>query len=392
VDYSDVPFDGEAAGMLTVAEARTVLAATEPIEAVTFWTGDPGIEVTYGKGWYEAGPLEAAPAWLTVPDGTVYQLTRQAADQLGSTAKVNKKFQEFLPPALLSAVVTWALREGLEERELKLFIAGTGRSADDTEDVPLAVAQTRATIVPFSNLRLLDIVLLAVRSELGNEAADSALVDYKLYHDLEHTSFRVVVPAAQTVLAATGDTDDAWCFGIEVTNSLIGFKQTVISGYLFNFASTAGITDVEHSAGGFNRRGSGPEDVYAWAAESATDILSRLEEAFNGLEVIAAAPLPRDYQRVLAQLFRDSPVSKELKLHIISALEETPGDLRMYDLATAAAVTANLPGSTWRDVRSLHDLAGHIVHQGGGMCDGSLPRGCRRLLPDDLAASETEAA
>jgi hypothetical protein len=34
------------------------------------------------------------------------------------------------------------------------------------------------------------------------------------------------------------------------------------------------------------------------------------------------------------------------------------------------------------------DLAGFIAHQGGGMCDGSLANGCRRLLPEDWEAPE----
>jgi hypothetical protein len=389
MEFTDVPFDAPARHMLPVAEARSRMAATEPLDFFTFMTGPdedgvvPDIAVEYGDDWALTAPTQAAPVWLTVPGTGVVQLTRQAAQQLGSTCRVNQRFQEFLPPTMLSVIVAWALQTGLGNRELKMLTAGTGEYQD--EEVPLAVAQTRATVQPFSNVRLLDTVLLTVRSVLGNEAADSAVVDYKMFHDLEHTSFRLVIPAAQTVLD-TGTDEDAWCYGIEVSNSLIGLKQTVIGGYLFRLSSTGGVSDLEHWAGGFNRRGSGPDDVFYWAKEAAGEVLSGLETAFKGMQVLAARPLDGDYRLVLGQLFRESPVSKDLQLRISTELEETSGQLSMYDLACVVSETANLEGASWREVRTLHDLAGHIVHQGGGMCDGTLPRGCRRLLPEDWEA------
>lgn len=387
MDYTAVPFDGGAVGMLTVSEARGRLAETEPIDGTTFWTRTEGIEVVYGKGWTEVEMTEAAPVWVTLPDGQVFQMTRQAARQLGSTAKVNQRYQEFIPPERLSDLVTWALREGLAESELKLLTAGEGESVTGAP-VPLAVGQCRATIVPFSNVRLLDIVLLSIRAKFGHAAADGALVDYKFFHDREHTSFRVVVPAVQQVVTGTGTDDDAWCYGIEVSNSQVGLKQTILSGYMLRLATTAGVTDVEHAAGGFNRRGSNPDDVYGWAAESAQEILDGPDDAFRGLQVLTETEVDGDYSRVLDQLWRERPVAKDLKLRIISAVEGQPREPTMHDLAHAAAEAANLDGATWREVRSLHDLAGHIVHQGGGMCRGQLPNGCRRLLDKDWEAPE----
>lgn len=380
-----VPFDAGAAGMLPVAAARARLAATEPLAAATFWTRDAGLCATYDKGWDEVETDAPAPAWLTVPGHGLFQLTRQAARELASTSKVPQKYQEFLSPALLTANVNYALRERLRECELKLLLAGPGESPDG-EACPLAAGQCLATVVPFSNPRLLDITLLAIRAKFGVAAAESACVDYKLFSDPEHASFRVVVPA--TAQDAGGE---AWCYGLEVSNSLTGKTQTVIGGYLFALDSTDGITDVEHSAGGFCRRGSLPDDVFAWAAAAAAQCLNGADSAFSGLRALRRRDVTEEYERVLGQLFRDSPVSKELKLAVIADVEEQPGDITMYDLACAASGAANLDGRSWRDVRSLHDLAGEIVHQGGGMCDGSLPRGCRRLLAKDqeLLAAES---
>lgn len=397
MDFTVVPFT-EAAQLLTVEQARERLAATEPFAAATFWTGEAGIEMHYGKGWPDGELTGPSSAWLTVPDGTTYQLTRQCASQIGSVARVNQKYAEWLPPELLSVNVTWALTEGLRKKsgdglELKLLVAGTGRDEADTGDLPLAVAQTRATVDPFSNVELLNAVVLAIRAKLGNEAADSALVDYKMFHDLEHTSFRVVIPLAQQVIIGTGTEDDAWCFGIEVSNSLIGLKQTTVSGYLFRFATLAGITDLEHAAGGFGRRGSTPQAAYNWAGESSEEILGGIESAFAGLQALPDRIVDGEYGSVMEQFFRLSPVSRDLQLRIVTDLEETPvTELNMYDLAAVSAEAANLDGSTWRDVRTVHDLAGLIVHQGGGMCDGSLENGCRRLLPEDWEGPAPDAS
>lgn len=391
MDFTTVPFPA-ADQMLTVEAARERLAVTEPLDFITFFTCEPGVEMHYGKGWPDGELTGPASAWLTVPDGTVYQLTRQCASQLGSLARVNQKYAEWLPPELLSVNVTWALTEGLRKKsgdglEVKILVAGTGRNEEDTEDVPLAVAQTRATVEPFSNVELLNAVLLAIRAKLGNEAADSALVHFNFFNDLEHTSFRVIIPLAQQVIVGTGTEDDAWCGGIEVSNSLIGLKQTAVSGHLLRFATLAGLTDVEHAAGGFSRRGSTPQAAYNWAAEAAEEILGGLEEAFAGLQALPDNIVDGEYGSVMEQFFRLSPVSRDLQLRIVTDLEEVPvTELNMYDLAAVAAEAANLDGSTWRDVQTVHYLAGFIVHQGGGMCDGSLANGCRRLLPEDWEA------
>lgn len=393
MEFTTVPFPA-AGQMLTVAQARECLAVTEPLDFITFYTCEPGIEMHYGKGWPDGELTGPSSAWLTVPDGTVYQLTRQCASQVGSVARINQRQAEWLPPEILSTAVTWALTEGLRKKsgdgvELKLLIAGTGRDEGDEQDIPLAVAQTRATVEPFSNVELLNAVLLAIRDRLGDAAADGAMVDYKFFHDLEHTSFRIVVPLAQQVIIGTGTEDDAWCFGIEVSNSLIGLKQTVVSGYLFRFATLAGLTDVEHGAGGFSRRGSTPQAAYNWAGEAAGEILDGIESAFAGLRALPDCIVDGEYGSVMEQYFRLCPVSRDLQLRIVTDLEECPvADVSMYDLAAVSAEAANLDGSTWRDVRTVHDLAGFIVHQGGGMCDGSIVNGCRRLLPEDWEAPE----
>lgn len=383
--YSAVPFDAAAAGMLTVPEAVARLSDAEPTDNLRFFLGDPGIDITYGKSWYEnqvkTGPV---PVWLTVPDGTRVQLTYQAALQLGSTCRINQRVQEFFPPAIMHDMVLYALREGLGDKtELKLLLSDKPGEDEDGGEVPLAVAQTRATVTPFSNVTLLETALQAIRDKLGTEAADSAVVDYKLWSDLEHASFQLVLPAVQALMTGTGTDEDAWCYGLSVANSPIGLKQTLIDGYLFRFICTNGAMDVRHSAGGFQRRGSTPEAAYKWAGETATIILGDLEGAFAQVQELTRHPVDDNPRLVLEQLFREHSVPKDQQLRIAEALEAATGPQTMYDLMQDVTRAANMQGLGWRPARALMTLGGHLAEHGGGLCDGSLPKGCRRLLPGD---------
>lgn len=393
MNYTSVPLDTVNDGLLlTVDDAIARLAETEPLDSVSLVTGDPDIDITYDKGWSEDLALtDPARVWLDVPGLGWVQLTYQAAQHIGSLCRINKRVQEFFPPAILRDMVLFALREGLGENRLKLMTAGTGVDPSGGQ-VPLVVAQTRDTITPFSNVRLLQAVLDTVRGRLGSEVADSARIDYKMWHDLEHTSVRVIFPAAQQVIIGTGIDDDAWCYGIEYSNSLIGLKQTLVNGYLFRFTCTNGARDVEHASGGFQRRGSTPEGAYTWAAESTAAILSGLDEAFAAVQELTRHPVDAGGSVVLAQLFRENYVPREQQAQIAQALETETGPLTMYDVMQGTTRAANIPGLGWRPAMALMALGGYIAHTGGGLCDGSLPHGCRRLLPEDwtdpLAARE----
>jgi hypothetical protein len=391
MQYTSVPFDAAARNMLSLDTAREVLGRTEPLAELTFRTGDPGLELTASAGWESEEELTApVPVWLRMPDGLLLQLTKQAALEVGSTCRINQRYQQSIPPDLYEANVNWWLQRGLGgDRELKLLTAGTGADPDG-KPVPVAVAQTRATVDPFSNLRLLEVVLEGVERRFGAEAVLSACVDYKFWHDLEHTGFRVVFPAVQEVVDGTRVDDDAWCYGVQVSNSIIGLKQTAVHGYLFRFVCTNGMTDTAHSAGGFQRRGSTPDDAYEWAARTVDDVLGGLEEALNGVRALTGEATAGTVVTVLNDLFREHHIPKAQQNRIIETMADTGGFLTMYDVTNALTRAANLEGLDWRAVDQLLMVGGDIARSMGSRCDGSLPSGCHRLLPVDWEDLDTE--
>ena len=277
--------------LLTLAEVREQFALTEPLASVSFGT-DPGWLATerpvaiFGEKWMrgsgpEGEPLQTEPvqAWLEVPElnGQRFQLTFQAAQQLGSTCRIPRDLQISIPPEHQQGLVNWFLAEGLGIRRVKLLLAGTGQDEHGNQ-VPLAVAQTRDTVQPFSNIELLDQVLAVIAAKFGAQAAARAMVHFTMHHDLERTNFAVVVPEAGREVAG-----EDWAPGVEVTNSCIGLKQTTVTGLAHREASSAVVLDAAHSAGGFRRLKSTPDQAYAWTGEAAQDVLTSLDVTWDNV-------------------------------------------------------------------------------------------------------------
>lgn len=379
--YPAVPLT--AMNMLSMEEARRRLAGTETSGEVTFACGNQDLDVRYDKGWGDGELTDPAAAWLTVPDAGIYQLTFQAARQLGSTCRIPQELQVDWSTGLQTSAVRWFLREGLGERQLKLLTSGEGE-APDGSFCPLAVAQTRAAVSPFSNLRLLDVVLERVAARFTLAAANSAVVDYKFENDLEHTGVRVVIPHAQQVITGTGEQDDAWCLGVEFTNSAIGLKPTTATGYVFRYICTNGARDMANRPRPFARRGMTEEDALAWMAESVDEIFEGLDGVFGHVQELTRMPVVPDVTTVLKDLFRQYNIPKARALAVIETMADTGGDITFYDLLNAITLAANLAGLERRSVDQLLAAGGHIIHSVGARCTGQLRHGCRRILPSDF--------
>jgi len=379
VTYPAVPLT--AMNMLTLPQARERLGKTEPMGGVTFAAGDTGIRVRYDKGWGDGELTDPAAAWITVPElDQAYQMTFQAARQLGSTCRVPEDLQTSWSTEVQQHALTWFLHEGLGDRKLQLFVSGAGEGPDGDE-VPLVVAQTRGSVQPFSNLVLLDTVLDRIAAKFSVAAAGAAMVDYKFEHDLAHTGVRVVVPHAQQVITGTGEADDAWCLGIEFTNSCIGLKPTTVCGYVFRYICTNGARDLANRPRPFSRRGTSPPDAYAWMAEQVDEVFESLDGIFGHIQGLTDVAVVPDVATVLRDLFKQFGIPKARALAVIETMADTGGDITMYDLWNAVTVAANMAGLKRRSVDQLLAAGGHIIHAVGARCTGQLRHGCRRMLP-----------
>jgi hypothetical protein len=397
--YSTVPVDAMRDQLLTLEDIQGRFARTEPLSEVTFNLSE-GADITFGedqddhgevRSWHQREGTEAAPAWLTLPHGEKYQLTQQAVSQLASTCHITQGYQTLIPSELLRHNMHWWLHTGLGALELKLLVAGRGAD-EGGQDVPLAVAQCRETITPFSNLRLLEKALEGIYGTYGQDT--EVLADYKFHHDLARTDFRLIVPAEQRLIEGTGQENDVWSVGIQIKNSPIGLKQTEVDGYTFRWICTNGDIDVAQSRAGFKRRGSNPDDVYEWARETVDDILGGLDAHFDGVQDLVRQPVEGSVQTVLNDLFSQYGLPVNLRKRVLAEMAETGGHtevgLSMYELMQAVTRAANLPDLEPQAVEQLLAMGGHIAHVHGARCRPEAP--CRRLLPPDYVPPQDVAA
>lgn len=379
-----VAIDKMKSKLFTVPEIRARLAKTEPLSEATLAAGGTTHPViAYGEDWAKTGLTDPAAVTLTVPGGEKFRLTKQGALELGSECRITRGYQEAIPANLLQENVNWWLKTGLGDKQLKLLTSGTHHQ--DGEELPIAVAMCRATISPFSNLRLLDEMLEGIKRVYG---AGEVLVDYKFHHDLEYTAFRLIVPGEHRIIANERTADDTWSTGLQVKNSLIGLKQTELAGYMFRWVCTNGQIDVSHSTGGFARRGTTPEEAYAWAAENVDEVLGGLESSLDNVQELTTQPVEGAVVTVLTDLFNQYRIPVREQHRVINDMADTGGELTMYDLANAVTRAANLTDLPYRAVERLMTMGGRIAHAMGGRCES-----CHRLLPEGWdQAAEPHAA
>jgi hypothetical protein len=363
--------------LLTLDDVREKLSATEPFTDVIFEA--PAAQIRLEHGWCTAEDETAlAAAWLRIQgQDDEYQLTKQAALEVGAFCRLPRGLQEDAPPDLVQAFVNRMLTENLaRSKEMKLLVK---------PDTNTGTALTRNTIQPFSNLTFLDIMLDGIAAAYGAGAGSEVLADYKFHHTLERTNLRLIVPGAQRLISGTRVADDTWSAGIQLRNSLAGTEQTALDGYLFRWWCTNGCTDTLAEVSALNRRQSpSPEEAYEWARESVDEILSGLEGSFDAVQSTTAVQVePDQVAAVMRDLFTEHAVPARSRERIVAELADTGEDMTVYDVMQAVTVGANSADVSPDATEQLLRLGGHIAHvTSTGRCGE-----CRRILPGGFSAS-----
>jgi hypothetical protein len=352
---------------------RDLLARTEPLTTHQFTVGDE-VRFIVQPGWHHG--LEAklgterVEAAIVLGRGySAYQwpLTKDALLEATSACGINGKYVMRCPSELIEPQLNYWFRAGLAQRDR------VNRDFQLLVSADMGAAITRSTIVPFSNLRLVDQILDGVEKRYGK---GEVLADYKLTHSLRRTHVRLIVPEQRRVITGTGVADDEWSTGIQLKNSIIGAEQTSLDGYLFRFWCTNGAIDTHASSGIWSRRGGGTEDeVYAWARHAVDEILGGLEPALDRVQETVHIPIEGHANEVLRDVFDRyrTPVADRTK--IIENMVEA-GDLTMYSVMSAITQAANNLDMDPGRVEALMRMGGDIPHAASGRCGE-----CFRLMP-----------
>lgn len=351
--------------LMTVEQTRERLAATEPLSQISFSTDEASrvrfkLEPAWNVGLGDKSGTEQVGAFITL-NGVEYVLTKDAILEATSLIGLTKQYVERTPGALIRPHLDYWYRNQNVER--KLLAADT-----------VGHAFTKASIQPFSNLRLLDGALAAISEQYGT---DNVQVDYKFAHDLRKTHMRLIVAEQERRRTIESSReDDDWSLGIQIKNSLVGETPLAINGYLFAWWCTNGCTSTHASSGNYNRRSMGQGDeVYEWARNSIDEILGGLESEFDGVQALTNVPIEGEVNEVLASVFSEYRVPLAAREHIISEMVETD-DLTAYGLMQAVTASANHSDMSADSRDALMQIGGALPHtMAAGRCSA-----CNRFM------------
>ena len=368
-----VPVETMKAKLYTLDQARTALERTEPLATYGFTVGED-ISFDVRPGWHHGidtkDGTEPVDAVITIgrgPGAHQFPLTKDALLEASSICGLTKTYAVRCPAELLTPQLNFWFRDGL-------------RSRTGTNDYQLLVAAetgaaiTRASIQPFSNLRLMQIALDGIAQRYGN---GEILVDYKFAHSLRKTHLRLIIPEYMRAITATGTDEDTWSIGLQIKNSLIGEERTSIDGYLFRWWCTNGATDTRNSSGAWTRRGGTGErdsEVYEWAQAAVDDVLGGLEPALDAVQAMVDMPIAGNASEVLRDVFEHYRVPLPDRARIIEGMVEDT-NLNMYTVMAAVTQAANHAGIPASHVDTLLQMGGDLPYAATSRCDA-----CRRLL------------
>lgn len=347
VHQNSVSFDEIVGRLLPLDQVRERLATTEPLSELPFKGGAAQLRLDEGWAAEEVKPTDYTKAYLLLPGGVEYQLTRQAALEVGAQVGIPRRVQETSDPDVLVPLINSRMVSVLgDDRELKAL---------GNENRVLAV--TRGTVSPFPNLAILDIMVAGLEKKYGK---GEIYADYKFSHDLEHTGLRLIVPGHQRVITGSPVADDTWSAGLDFANSLIGLRQTQINGQLFRWWCTNGCTDTLHSVGGLSRRGTSYDDAMAWAAATVEEVLGGLEEMLDHVQSLTDQPIAGSVRDVLDPLFAEYGVPSRDRHRVLEEMAEDDV-MTGYSLMQAITAAANGDDIPDRDRQRLMRMGGSFA-------------------------------
>jgi hypothetical protein len=337
--------------LLTVEQLYESFSKTEPLSQITFTTDSVSkVKFKLGPAW--AIGLDNLDGTDVVPDvemkvGTgSYQLTKDCMLQATSMIGLPKNFVTKSPANLLEPLLNWHYHAGMTNKsERKLLAAGS-----------TGLAVTTGSIVPFSNLKILDEATAAIKEHFGQET--EILADFKFAHDLRKSHVRLIIPDTVVQLRA----DDQWCGGVQWKNFLSGEKPTSFNAYMFRWICLNGQTSVHACSGNYNRRTGGQGDeFYEWARQVVDECLGGLENEFNAISAMSSEPLEGEVADVLSNIFSTYKVPPAVRTRIIENMVESD-DLTAYGVLAAVTEAANASDLSAEQRDRLLQIGGALPH------------------------------
>lgn len=340
--------------LLSLDTVRERLATTEPLTTYEFETGEAQFVLN--------GNISESPSTMRI-GSKEFAIAPVATLEATSLCGLPKGYVQRTPVPYIEPQVNYWFKDGFKEnKRYKALVV------NDTVE-----ALTRGTVVPFSNLELLDRAETEVRKQYGQDT--EILVDPKFFHSLTHTHMRLILPHEGRTIQGTKVADDQWSVGIQIKNSQTALESTSIEGYLFRWWCTNGAIDTRESSGVWSRRSGGQGDeVYDWAKTAVDEILGGFEQALDDVQHMVHVPIEGEVNQALRDVFEQYKVPVAERQYIIDEMVESD-DLSMYGLMQAITSAANHDGVSPGHVDQLMRIGGDLPRATASRC-GS----CHRLM------------
>lgn len=354
--------------LLPLDSIRELLATTEPFGSLQIPAGEH-IRFQLNKGWNHGleslRGTDSVNAYVDVKGSGEFQLTLDALLEATSLCGLPKGYVKRTPSNYIEDQLNYWFREGKAGTEFKIL----------TTKNTFASAVIRGTIVPFSNLKLLEEIIDGIEAQYGR---GEVLADYKFEHSLRATHLRLVIPEKTRVIENTGVDDDTWSVGIQFKNSLIGLEQTSVDGYMFRYWCTNGATDTHASSGTWSRKGDGqnPTDVYDWARTAVDEILGGLENSLDHVQAMTDIPIAGEASGILRDVYSQYKIPVKLRDVITANMVDEENNMTMYSLMQAITEAANSEDVEFGYKDHLMSVGGELIHQANDRCEA-----CRRIMP-----------
>lgn len=341
--------------LVSLDDVRETLARTEPLVTHDFEVGEGvsfRLEEDFNHGLKALGNDALVNGYITL-GGRELQLTRDALYEATAEAKMTKGFVNTYPSHIVEDTLNTAFRGVLGNAEYKVLGVRGNRAA----------ALTRGAVQPYSNLRMLEVIMDGIEAKYGK---GEVFADYKFTHNLQRTHLRLIVPEYVRVIENTGTDNDTWSTGVQLINSLTGLEQTQINGYLFRYWCTNGAIDTRSNANStWSRRGlQGRTDaVFEWARDAVDEVLGGLEGSLDLVQDMTTQRLEGDAAELLRDVFNHYKLPGAERTRIINNVLNEVGqgnDLTMYHLMQAVTQTANADDTNPGDIDRIMRVGGDI--------------------------------
>jgi len=322
--------------LLSIEEITQQLQKTEPLTDERI-DNESKVRFRFTPDWAHGIESVAgtAPVDVTMTiNGTDRQMTKEAVLQAGANFGLPGAYMRKIPANFAEGLLNHHYSTGMGSEAFKVLSVADRISAF-----------TRPTLVPFSNIQLLNSVVEGIQEIHG--ANTPIYADYKYANSLLRTDIRLIVPEAERVMDDTNMDDipegswDTWLAGIHLSNSLIGKTQTSEEAFMFRWWCTNGCTTTLDSLGSWSRRRDGQEeDVYEWARTSVNEILGGMEHMFDQVQALTQLNVTGNTPDVLREIFAQYEVPVSQRESIMTRLVGM-GEITMYHIMQAITEVAN---------------------------------------------------